>query len=375
MDFETLWSRYRSGTASDEEVAQVEAELEKFRLLEACIEEERPPLPPPDTRRLQEELRRARRQVRRRTARVAVGVLAAVLALGLLAQLVLFPAINRRAVKVDWSDQIKVEDPANLPATMMVFTALHAPRARFSAAYAERSGFGSEKLDIRFYDKNGLFSITASMTLGVLHVGIGGDVERLSEDGLSPYGDFIADSSPETSEILLRQARETLATLPGGVEVYAAVRFREQLTLAQLTDVLNEYDGGDLDFMSAHVCLAAVRIPVYLTLSSGGIWPPDQDSVYPDLAVYGKPFRTDNLQQALEGRLQFMADHTRLAGLFYNLADDPAAGYAAALQEVQTAETAVDGAYVTASPAALLRLIDSGLVEGVGLKDADFDLS
>ena len=107
MDFETLWSRYRSGTAGGEEIAQVEAELEKFRLLEAYIEEERPPLPAPDTQRLQEELRRARRQVRRRTARVAAGVLAAVLALGLLAQLVLFPAINRRAVKVDWSDTLK----------------------------------------------------------------------------------------------------------------------------------------------------------------------------------------------------------------------------------------------------------------------------
>ena len=37
MDFETLWSRYRSGTAGGEEIAQVEAELEKFRLLEAYI--------------------------------------------------------------------------------------------------------------------------------------------------------------------------------------------------------------------------------------------------------------------------------------------------------------------------------------------------
>ena len=60
MDFKTLWSRYRSGTAGGEEISQVEAELEKFRLLEAYIEEERPPLPPPDTQRLQEELRRNR---------------------------------------------------------------------------------------------------------------------------------------------------------------------------------------------------------------------------------------------------------------------------------------------------------------------------
>ena len=69
--------------------------------------------------------------MRRRTARVAAGVLAAVLALGLLAQLVLFPAINRRAVKVDWSDTLKAGDPANLPATMQVFTALRIPRELF----------------------------------------------------------------------------------------------------------------------------------------------------------------------------------------------------------------------------------------------------
>ena len=214
MDFETLWSRYRSGTADGEEISQVEAELEKFRLLEAYIEEKRPPLPPPDAQRLQEELRRARRQVRRRTARVAVGVLAAVLALGVLAQLVLFPAINRRAVKVDWSDTLKAGDPANLPATMQVFTALRIPRANFSGVYAESSGFGTEKLTFLFWDKDGSFSVSGRVTLGILH-GLEGDVARLQAAGYRLIGDFSEYTAHLSEEEL--QARQRVAQQRGRV--------------------------------------------------------------------------------------------------------------------------------------------------------------
>lgn len=162
MDFETLWSRYRSGTADGEEISQVEAELEKFRLLEAYIEEERRRSRRGHAAAAGGAAPRAPVRCTRRTARVAAGVLAAVLALGLLAQLVLFPAINRRAVKVDWSDTLKARDPANLPATMQVFAALRIPRANFSGVYAESSGFGTEKLTFLFWDKDGSFSRPAA---------------------------------------------------------------------------------------------------------------------------------------------------------------------------------------------------------------------
>ena len=273
MDFETLWSRYRSGTAGGEEISQVEAELEKFRLLEAYIEEERPPLPPPDAQRLQEELRRARRQVRRRTARVAVGVLAAVLALGVLAQLVLFPAINRRAVKVDWSDTLKAGDPANLPATMQVFTALRIPRANFSGVYAESSGFGTEKLTFLFWDKDGSFSVSGRVTLGILH-GLEGDVARLQAAGYRLIGDFseyTAHLSEEELQARQRETlalrRETLAALPSGVKVYASIHFAEDLTFETLAQLLADWQDEDLTFEN-------IRVNTYLSgvgFESGGL--------------------------------------------------------------------------------------------------------
>lgn len=148
--------------------------------------------------------------MRRRTARVAAGVLAAVLALGLLAQLVLFPAINRRAVKVDWSDTLKAGDPANLPATMQVFTALRIPRANFSGVYAESSGFGTEKLTFLFWDKDGSFSVSGRVTLGILH-GLEGDVARLQAAGYRLIGDFSEYTAHLSEEELQARQRETLA--------------------------------------------------------------------------------------------------------------------------------------------------------------------
>ena len=74
--------------------------------------------------------------------------------------------------------------------------------------------------------------------------------------------------------------------------------------------------------------------------------------------------------------LQYMADHQKIVDWI-----DPDAAayqtksYSYLLKGLQDVGMTFDGAYVTASPAALLRLIYSGLVEGVGLKDADFDLS
>lgn len=382
MDFETLWNRYRSGTAGGEEISQVEAELEKFRLLEAYIEEERPPLPPPDTQRLQEELRRARRQVRRRTARVAAGVLAAVLALGLLAQLVLFPAINRRAVKVDWSDTLKAGDPANLPATMQVFTALRIPRANFSGVYAESNGFGTEKLTFLFWDKDGSFSVSGRVTLGILH-GLEGDVARLQAAGYRLIGDFseyTAHLSEEELQARQRETlalrRETLAALPSGVKVYASIHFAEDLTFETLAQLLADWQDEDLTFENIHVNTYLSGGDLFLTVSPGGANLTDYNDAYPMLDLYQQPLTAENLRQSLESRLQYMADHQKIVDWI-----DPDAAayqtksYSYLLKGLQDVGMTFDGAYVTASPAALLRLIDSGLVEGVGLKDADFDLS
>ena len=331
---------------------------------------------------MQEELRRARRQVRRRTARVAVGVLAAVLALGVLAQLVLFPAINRRAVKVDWSDTLKAGDPANLPATMQVFTALRIPRANFSGVYAESSGFGTEKLTFLFWDKDGSFSVSGRVTLGILH-GLEGDVARLQAAGYRLIGDFseyTAHLSEEELQARQRETlalrRETLAALPSGVKVYASIHFAEDLTFETLAQLLADWQDEDLTFENIRVNTYLSGGDLFLTVSPGGANLTDYNDAYPMLDLYQQPLTAENLRQSLESRLQYMADHQKIVDWI-----DPDAAayqtksYSYLLKGLQDVGMTFDGAYVTASPAALLRLIDSGLVEGVGLKDADFDLS
>ena len=303
-------------------------------------------------------------------------------ALGLLAQLVLFPAINRRAVKVDWSDTLKAGDPANLPATMQVFTALRIPRANFSGVYAESSGFGTEKLTFLFWDKDGSFSVSGRVTLGILH-GLEGDVARLQAAGYRLIGDFseyTAHLSEEELQARQRETlalrRETLAALPSGVKVYASIHFAEDLTFETLAQLLADWQDADLTFENIHVNTYLSGGDLFLTVSPGGANLTDYNDAYPMLDLYQQPLTAENLRQSLESRLQYMADHQKIVDWI-----DPDAAayqtksYSYLLKGLQDVGMTFDGAYVTASPAALLRLIDSGLVEGVGLKDADFDLS
>ena len=160
------------------------------------------------------------------------------------------------------------------------------------------------------------------------------------------------------------------------MKVYASIHFAEDLTFETLAQLLADWQDEDLTFENIHVNTYLSGGDLFLTVSPGGANLTDYNDAYPMLDLYQQPLTAENLRQSLESRLQYMADHQKIVDWI-----DPDAAayqtksYSYLLKGLQDVGMTFDGAYVTASPAALLRLIDSGLVEGVGLKDADFDLS
>lgn len=241
---------------------------------------------------------------------------------------------------------------------------------------------GTEKLTFLFWDKDGSFSVSGRVTLGILH-GLEGDVARLQAAGYRLIGDFseyTAHLSEEELQARQRETlalrRETLAALPSGVKVYASIHFAEDLTFETLAQLLADWQDEDLTFENIRVNTYLSGGDLFLTVSPGGANLTDYNDAYPMLDLYQQPLTAENLRQSLESRLQYMADHQKIVDWI-----DPDAAayqtksYSYLLKGLQDVGMTFDGAYVTASPAALLRLIDSGLVEGVGLKDADFDLS
>ena len=95
MKFEELMKKYRAGTATESERAQVENDVEKVQLIEEYLAE-REDFPLPEPEEPAPEVRRLRKAVNRRTRFGALWVVLIVLLLAAAAQFLLFPALNAR---------------------------------------------------------------------------------------------------------------------------------------------------------------------------------------------------------------------------------------------------------------------------------------
>ena len=105
MDFETAFAHYQSSTATAEETALVERELEKYRLIEDYLaEQELPELPEDAAAAASAETKAVKRRLNRRTRNTVVITAAAVLAVVLLLLLVVSPLLNRRVYTDDLVD-------------------------------------------------------------------------------------------------------------------------------------------------------------------------------------------------------------------------------------------------------------------------------
>ena len=125
MKFEELLKKYKDGTATPEECAAVEEELEKVRLIEEFLAEEDAPLPLPEVAAAG-EVKAVQRTIKRRTRSTTLAVVAGVLALLLLLQFVLLPLLNRRIY--DREDYEVSEGFSEYRMTMDVFTQLFLPQ-------------------------------------------------------------------------------------------------------------------------------------------------------------------------------------------------------------------------------------------------------
>ena len=108
--------------------------------------------------------------------------------------------------------------------------------------------------------------------------------------------------------------------------------------------------------------------PIYLDLTPGGLNLGEWNEAYPQLQRDGND--PDVLQTHLESELSYLADHPALARWLNEYAAHPNMGYRAMLEEIREKGVMVRGLYVTASPAELLELWETGLVSYLWPMDA-----
>ena len=355
MKFEELLKKYKDGTATAEEAAAVEEELEKVRLIEAFLAEEDAPLPLPEVDAAG-EVKAVQRTIKRRTRSTTLAVVAGVLALIALLQFVLLPLANARVFDEPDYDNGKLSEYELFMDTM---THLCIPFYNYYGTGKTTTGFGQWTLTNTFWGlnrerRNSDFTLTCGL------------LDTRNDDIMWPM--FPAVNSIEITDRHQREGYDTgdkaLGRLDDFITVAAAVSFNRELTLEEVLALRQQY--SDLTVWSAALSPQYSR-PVHLTFVHNGLgWGDDANKDYPLLWVDDPAKMTAEMwQQHLESQLQFMIDHRRLL----NEIDPLANSYQYLLKDIQNGIT-FKGMWVIGTGEELLRLYDSGVVGEIWSTDA-----
>ena len=347
MKFEELLKRYKDGTATAEEAAMVEEELEKVRLIEEYLAQEDAPLPLPEISATG-EVKAVQRTITNRTRRTALAVVAGVLALLLLLQFVLLPLANARVFDEPDYDNGKLSEYELFMDTM---THLCIPFYNYYGTGKTTTGFGQWTLTNTFWGLNRERRYSDfTLTCGLL--------DTRNDDVMWPM--FPAVNSIEITDNYQQEGFDTgdkaLGRLDDSIAVAAAVSFNRELTLEEVLALRHQY--SNLTVWSAALTPQYSR-PVHLTFVHNGLgWGDDANKDYPLLWVSDPAKMTaEKWQQHLESQLQFMIDHRRLL----NQIDPLANSYQYLLKDIQSGAT-FKGMWVIGTGEELLSLYDSGVV-------------
>ena len=362
MKFEELLKKYKDGTATAEEIAAVEEELEKVRLIEEYLAEADAPLPLPEVA-VAGEVKAVQRTIKRRTRRTAAAVVAGVLALLLLLQYVLLPLANRRVYDESDFDR-EAQYLSKYEMFMDTVTQLYMPFYRYYGTSKTTTGFGQWTLLNSFWSLQGDHSLLAfTLTCGSLNTDPAGEAFRTMFPAI--HGTSISTRYQHEG----RNSRdEALARLDDSVEVSAAVFFSRELTLEEVLALQEQHSG--IDVWSAMLDWN-YGFPVQLSFTANGIgWGEGANEDYPLLFVYDTDSMTaDMWQQHLESQLQFLQDHEKLTQTFRSFCAS------APRPEDVKDDISFVGMWVTGTGSELLALYDTGVVGDIQAQDAHISLS
>ena len=354
MKFEELLKKYKDGTATAEEAAVVEEELEKARLIEEYLAGEEATLPLPEVAAAG-EVKAVQRTIIRRTRRSATAVVAGVLALLALLQFVLLPLANARVFDEPNYDAGKLSEYELFMDTM---THLCIPFYNYYGSEKTTTGFGQWTVGNSFWGLNSTYtSPDFTVTAGVLNTTSEEFFRMLPAVNIAEITDRYQQEGFDIGD-------NALARLDDSIKVAATVSFNRELTLEEVLALRQQY--SSLTVWSAALTPQYSR-PIHLTFVHNGLgWGDDANKNYPLLWVRNPAEMTAEMwQQHLESQLQFVVDHRRLL----NEIDPLANSYQYLLKDVQKGAT-FKGMWVIGTGTELLSLYESGVVGDIWGLDA-----
>lgn len=370
MNFEEAFAHYQAHTATAEETALVERELEKFRLLEDYLAaRELPDLPETPAGAAQAETRAVKRRMNRRTSWTVLAAVAAVLAILALLQFVISPLVNRRVYYVPWREEADydIDTYSEFDAGMSAITALYMPLGSYGGSLINHTGFMTDTVDLGFLDNTGATrsGIGSQVTLRI------GKLGWLNANDLSVLGYGYMDFRSWHTQG--GHTKAALEQLPDYFSVTSAVTFTRDLTADELAALMERHP--ELTFLSAKMEGELFTQALYCSLQNTGVqygsdlnrdYPGFQFGDYPDFQL--ETVTGEIIQQHLESLLQYMIDHPKLA----DMADALAGGrqYQRMLDTVREDGLKSSGVWVQGTPSAILTLLEESCAAGVANRAA-----
>ncbi len=376
MNFETAFARYQAGTASAEETALVEQELEKYRLIEDYMAAQALPPLPEDTA-AQTETAAIKRRLGRRTRRTVLMAVAATLAVLALLHFVLSPLVNRGVYGQ------RVERAAGyqpFDAAMTAVTGLYMPLGSYTGSTLTHSGFMTDTLHLQFWDLTGetRFGIRTGVTL---RLGMLGELDAADLLPLhyAVVGYFTSAFDADGTELEPSDGSLlALKEMSDQLTVTAAVRFRENITAEELSALMSRHP--ELTFLSGKVENQGAYLPqsLFCSLTDAGIDFGDAlEQEYPLLQLHpdgGRQPTGAEIQQHFESMVRLLLDHPRLVAADSMMGND-AGNYRRLLQDVQANGLLFGGVWVQGTPSQLLSLMDEDCTRSISSYSARLRLS
>lgn len=375
MSFKEAMEHYQNGTASAEERAMVEEELEKTRLIEEYRdaewkqeEQDWAPLPdempPEDVKNLRSRLRK------HNLGLVLVSVLLAMLVfVGVWFGLV--PVIEKQYWDPEENTFGLEYGGKDLDLMLDVYNELFEDKQIVLQADSRKVGFASYELNVQWWDRihggDTRYSV-AKLERGKLE--LPPELRRQIAANVFERASWPQYSLDEENR---QRYRQLLQELPEYLDVTASVSFQQDLTMAQLIEMQKAL-GPDVWIGWVGVRNSEPNVQRFplcgFDYSHSGIVRTSLNALYPDFRPEG-PASPEALEQHFKTLLTFMKDREEAErGVGMPEADY----YQEVLDYVEENGVMTYGCTLKASPKTLLRLLDEGIASQVWPSDVDFKI-
>lgn len=368
MTFKDAMAHYRAGTASEEERALVEEELEKNRLIAEYLDEAWDDSTIAEDVPVQ-EMKAVRNHLRRRNVIIVLTslVLTAALLLGVV--YVGIPA----AESLYWDPntrELGLEHSTDLEMTIAAYAELLCPDLNIATVHATHTGFASYDISIQYWNSHkGGDSLFSSARLEKDELTFATGFIRMESINIferASYPVYSLDAMAKTG------IYSKLSDLPDYVTITAAVSFAEDKSMEDLVDLQNRLENAYIGWTGIRNSPENEQLLPLCGMDpyGSGTYRKGYDDRYPCLDSKSMVATAQNLEEHFTSLLRYSADQVAKGEGIPEYGHSGDCYYTEVLDYVEENGIYSYGCYITGSPKAILALLDSGEITQAWVEDA-----